>query len=214
VAGIGLALGLCGCGSGASHNGSSKSAPATSSTAASTSSAAAAPVSSSGSASSGGTTPPGTKLATGTSALVNYKPGTEANSPTYRLRVAVLSIQRAPQADFDGVELEKAQRNQTPYYVKLSVRNEGSGDVGADEGDPTVGFQAFDERGAQVQELTLLGRFRPCESATTPKPFGKGVTEQSCVVYMVGKGGSVAQVRWTGAGGEAYSENPIVWTAG
>jgi hypothetical protein len=31
---------------------------------------------------------------------------------------------------------------------------------------------------------------------------------------MVGQGGSIAQVAWTGSGGDAFSEKPIVWKAG
>jgi hypothetical protein len=40
------------------------------------------------------------------------------------------------------------------------------------------------------------------------------MTYKTCVVYMVGRGGSVAQVEWTGNGGDAYSSDPIVWKAG
>jgi len=112
------------------------------------------------------------------------------------------------------VELEKAQQGQTPYYVTLKIRNEGSGNASAEEGDPAAAFQATDDRGEEGQELSVIGNFRPCESGTQPKQFTKGVTYQTCVIYMVGGGGSIVSEKWTGSGGDAYSENPIVWKAG
>jgi len=40
-----------------------------------------------------------------------------------------------------------------------------------------------------------------------------GVTYKTCVIYMVGGGGSIVQEEWTGNGSDAYGENPIVWKA-
>ncbi len=164
-------------------------------------------------AGAGGTTAPGTTLALGAPALVDYKPGVKTNSPTYRLQLSVLGIAKGAQADLNGVELEKAQQSKTPYYVKLRVTNVGSGNASAEEGVPAAGFQAIDDRGQQGQELTVLGTFRPCESGTQPKQFTRGVTYQTCVVFMVGGGGSIVKDEWTGSV-DAYTEKPIVWNAG
>jgi hypothetical protein len=207
----GLALAASGCGSsGSSSSSSTAAAPATTSTAASTPSTTSS--SSSASAGSGGTTKAGTTLSPGETALVDYKPGDESNSPTFRLQISVQSIKQGSKADLNGVELEKAQQGQTPYYVTLKIRNEGAGNASAEEGAPAAAFQATDDRGEQGQELTVLGNFRPCESGTQPKQFTKGVTYQTCVIYMVGGGGSIVSEKWTGSG-DAYSENPIVWKA-
>jgi hypothetical protein len=145
---------------------------------------------------------------------VDYKPGINANSPTYHLQVSVLGIQKGSQADMNGIELEKAQQGQTPYYVKLQIRNLGVGNASAEDGVPAVGFQATDDRGQPGQELSVIGNFRPCESGTQPKQFTSGVTYNTCVIYMVGGGGSIVQEAWTGAGGDVYTEKPIVWKAG
>jgi hypothetical protein len=203
---VGFVLALSGCGSSSSSHSSSSaaapaSAPASETTASSPSTAA---------PQSGGTTAAGTKLAPGATALVNFEP----ESTPFRLELGVLSIQKAGPGDMNGVELSKAQQEQTPYYVRLQVRNVGSGNVAAHDVDPADEFQATDDRGGQAQELTLLGHFRPCESVEEPKSFTQGVTYKTCVVYMVGHGGSVAQEEWTGNGGDAYSSNPIVWKAG
>jgi len=144
--------------------------------------------------------------------VVDYKPGANDNSPTYHLQVTAVSIQKAPQGDLNGVELEKSQQGKTPYYVKLRIRNEGSGNASAEDGVPAVGFQAIDDRGQEGQELTVLGNFRPCPSATQPKNFTQGVTYDTCVIYLVGSGGSIVKEEWTGSV-DKYSENPIVWKA-
>jgi hypothetical protein len=209
IASAGTAIG-CGS-SGSTHSNSTTTAPATT---ASTSSAESTSSSSTAAkAGAGGTTAPGTTLALGAPALVDYKPGVKTNSPTYRLQVSVLGIAKGAQADLDGVELEKAQQSKTPYYVKLRVTNVGSGNASAEEGVPAAAFQAIDDRGQQGQELTVLGTFRPCESGTQPKQFTRGVTYQTCEVFLVGGGGSIVKDEWTGSV-DAYTEKPIVWNAG
>jgi hypothetical protein len=207
VVAFGLTLAACGSSSsGTASTTTSAPAPATTSTAAAT------PTTST-TATTGGTTAPGTNLTPGTSAIVNYKPGVNANSPTYRLQVTAVSIEKAPAADLNGVELEKSQQGKTPYYVKLRVRNEGAGNASAEDGVPTAGFEAVDDRGQAGQELTILGNFRPCESGTQPKSFTQGVTYNTCAIYLVGGGGSIVKVQWIGSA-DQYTEKPIVWKAG
>jgi hypothetical protein len=149
----------------------------------------------------------------GTPAIVNYQPGGEPTSPTYHLQVTAVSIKRGSQAEMAGVELEKAQQGQTPYYVTLRVRNEGAGNASAEDGVPAAGFQAIDDRGQEGQQVTLIGTFRTCESGTQPKQFTRGVTFTTCQIYFVGTGGSIVQAEWTGSV-DAYAEKPIVWKAG
>jgi hypothetical protein len=207
---VAIVMAMSGCGSSSSTSASSAdtatSAPATASTASSQPTAASTTP-------TAGTTAPGTALALGAPATVNYKPGIKSNSPTYRLRVTVDSITKAPASDLNGVELEKEQQGKTPYYVKLSITNLGEGNASAEDGVPAVGFQTVDDRGQQGQELTLLGTFRPCDSGTQPKQFTRGVTYSTCQVYLVGGGGSIVKDEWTGSG-DAYTEKPIVWKAG
>jgi len=190
------------------------SAPATTSSSAS---APAQPTASTAStattATPGSTTAAGTNLALGTPAIVDYEPG-GSPKPTYRLQVTVLGIRKGSQAELDGVELEKSEQGKTPYYVTLRIQNIGSGNAGAEENQAAAAFQAIDDRGQQGQELTVIGNFRPCSSGTQPTHFTKGVTYQTCVIYLVGGGGSIVQDEWTGNGGDAYSEHPIVWKAG
>jgi hypothetical protein len=210
AASVGLVLAASGCGqSRTAHRGATNVAPATTSPSTGQTSAA----SSSTGVGPGGTTAPGATLAPGVSALVDYQPGGEPNSPTYHLQVGVMSIQKGAKADMSGVHLEKAQQGQTPYYVRLRIRNTGGGDASAEDGVPAVGFQAVDDRGQEGQELTVLGTFPRCESVTQPKHFTHGVTYETCVIYMVGGGGSIVQEDWTGSGGDAYTEKPIVWKA-
>jgi hypothetical protein len=143
---------------------------------------------------------------------VDYQPG-GAPKPTYRLQLTVLGIKRGSQTELDGVELEKSEQGKTPYYVTLRIQNIGSGNAAAEENQPAAAFQAIDDRGQQGQELTVLGNFRPCPSGSQPKQFTRGVTYQTCVIYIVGGSGSIVQEEWTGNGADAYEENPIVWKA-
>jgi hypothetical protein len=211
--GVLLALASCGCGSSSSNTTSTGSAPATTSSSTSTPTRAASTSASTSAKSSSGTTAAGAKLALGTPAVVDYEPGGPPK-PTYRLQLTVLSIKKGSQADLNGVELEKAEQGKTPYYVSLRIQNLGSGDAAAEENQPAASFQATDDRGQQGQELTVLGTFRPCPNVTQPKHFTRGVTYQTCVIYMVGGSGSIVQEEWTGNGVDAYAENPIVWKAG
>ncbi len=144
---------------------------------------------------------------------MDYKPG-ESSKPAYRLQLTVLGIKKGSQTELDGVELEKSEQGKTPYYVTLRIENVGSGDAAAEDSQPAAGFEAVDDRGQQGQELNVIGTFRPCPSGTEPTHFTHGVTYQTCVIYMVGGDGSIVEEEWTGSGGEAYSENPIVWKAG
>jgi hypothetical protein len=168
----------------------------------------------SASGSTGGTTAPGTTLKPGAQATVDWQPGSESNSPTFHLQISVNSIKQGTPAEMSGVELSKAQQGQTPYYVTLQVRNLGAGDAAAEGDDPLAEFQTIDDRGGQGQELTILGKYRSCETVAVPKHLLKNAGFSSCSIYMVGKGGSIAKVVWTGSGGDAFSENPIVWKAG
>lgn len=210
---IGLALALTACGGGSSTSSqshTSASAPASTTQTGATSTATTTSTSSSSPA--GGTTAPGTSLAIGAPAVVDYKPGVNNNSPVYRLQVTTVGIQKGSPAELNGVELEKAEQGKTPYYVKLKIRNEGTGNASAEDGVPAVGFQAIDDRGQQGQELTVLGKFRTCESGTQPKQFTRGVTFETCEIYLVGSGGSIVKEEWIGSV-DKYSENPIDWKA-
>jgi hypothetical protein len=210
---IALTLAAAGCGgSSSSKTSSTPSAPAvTSSSAADTTQA---PSTTSPAASGArSTTAAGTKLALGSPTIVNYQPG-GSPMPTYRLQLTVLAIKQGSPAELDGVELEKAEQGQTPYYVTLRIQNIGAGNAAAEENQPAAAFQAIDDRGQKGQELAVLGNFRPCPDVTQPKQFTHGVTYQTCVIYLVGGGGSIVQEEWTGNGADAYSENPIVWKAG
>lgn len=203
-----VALALAGCGSSGSSSPSS-SAGTTTGAAAKTPGTETGQTDTPAGSAAQGTTKPDTKLALGTPATVSYQPG--GKGPKYALKVTAISITKAPKSDFNGVELEKAQQEQTPFYVKLSVRNEGAGNAAAETGNPTVGFSVMDDRGQPAQELTLLGTFRPCNSTPVPKEFTRGVTYTTCNVYMVGGSGSIKSVSWTGSGADEYSEHPIVW---
>jgi hypothetical protein len=137
-----------------------------------------------------------------------------SKSPTYRIEVTVLGIVKGSRADFLNVQLSSAQKQQTPYYVTVRVRNLGAGNLAADNGYPAQPFSVIDDRGQQTNSLTVLGTFTRCDSPSVPKAFTRGVAWTLCTIYMLGSGGSIAHVDWTGGGADPYTNNPIVWRAG
>ena len=96
--------------------------PATTSTSTSPAETSASSTSA-GKPSSAGTTAPGTVLSPGATAVVNFEP----ESTNFRLQISVVSIKKGSQADMNGVELDKAQRSQTPYYVTQRVQTSAAG---------------------------------------------------------------------------------------
>lgn len=164
----------------------------------------------------GATTKAGTTLALGKSAVVSYvPPGSYGKSgPKWKLRLTVQSITKgAIDPDFNNIKLDAGDKSKTPYYVRLRVENLGPKDI-KDTDMPTFAFKAIDDRGSEAGELTILGTFSKCENKLNPKPFKNGSTYETCQIYLVGGGGSIDEVQWTGSGGDDYSDKPITWKAG
>ncbi|MFN2471972.1 MAG: hypothetical protein ABR583_13490 [Gaiellaceae bacterium] len=157
----------------------------------------------------GGTTPPGATLKLGQTAKVKRKP---LNAPFdskafYVIDTAVLKIEKGSQADFTNVNLEPEQKKATPYYVRIRVSNPGSKVPAAE--DPVLGYDAVDDRGQRQGRVIFLGTFASCDYADVPKPFAKGKSYETCLVYLVPGGGSIEEVQWSGA--DDYASDSITW---
>jgi hypothetical protein len=157
----------------------------------------------------GGTTKPGTTLGLGETAHVTRKPlNAPFDSKTfYKIDVAALKIDKGTIGDFANVNLDEEQKESTPYYVTVRITNTGS-KVPADE-DPVLGFDAVDDRGQKQGRLIIIGTFDRCDYAEIPKPFNKGKSYESCLIFLMPGGGSIEEVQWSGA--DEYFSDPIVW---
>jgi hypothetical protein len=208
-----LALGLAACGGGASSTGASKAGASTT-----PSTPVATPVA--GAGSSGELTPPGTHLGLGQAATVGWVPSSMRSGPGahkgLKLRVTVESIAKGSIADFKNVRLKAAERNSTPYYVKVRIKALGSVAPSGAGDDPDVTLDAVDDRGQQQNSIIFLGTFSRCDDVSPPKPFVNGKTYESCLAYLMPGGGSIQKVQWNDGPAKAnavtpYFDRPIVW---
>jgi hypothetical protein len=200
---VALAFGLTACGSS-----SSKSAGSPSS----------APTNHGGSSSAGavtggadnaktGITAPGASLAVGQTATLLYNPAGAGGSPTFKLKITVESINKGTLADFNGVQLNAAQKAGTPEYVKVRIVNVGTGALVGSQDYPAVPLQGVDNTGQTQQSVTFIGDFPPCPDRTAPKPFSPGQTFATCLTFLVP--GGITKVAWTGT--NRYINSPVVW---
>jgi hypothetical protein len=126
------------------------------------------------------------------------------------------SIQKGTLGDFKNVQLDSAEKQTTPYYVKVRVTNLGATPPAGN--DPDVTFRAIDDRGQAQPSVTFLGTFSRCDDKQPPKPFKRGASYESCLTYLMPGGGSITSVHWNdgpldGKTVSPYFEKPIVWKA-
>jgi hypothetical protein len=153
-----------------------------------------------------GITPPGAKLAIGQTATVPFqKPGSSTNAPPYRIQVTIESITKASRSDFNGIQLDAAEKAGTPYYVRFKITNIGDGDLGA---NAEAAVSGLDDSGSERTSVTFIGRFPPCNDTDPPKPFTRGRTWSTCQVYLVP--GGITGADYSGSV-ESYVESPVTW---
>src|SRR4051794_30599490 len=162
-----------------------------------------------------GSTPPGTTVKVGETAKVQLRP---LSSPTdigndngdrYQLDATVLDIKQAKASDFKNVTLDAKQKKATPYFATVKLANNSSKTIPVKNDDPDVRFSAVDDRDQEQNSVIFIGDFEPCNNADPPKPFAKGKSYESCLVFMIPGGGTLKGVTW-GSGIE-YVDKPITW---
>lgn len=147
-----------------------------------------------------GTTPPGTTLRLGQTALVRYP----AN-PTHDslIKLTVEAIKRGKLKDLKGFQLSNTAKKSGVYYVTVSVKNTGDGDLG---GQP---IQLYGEVGDLVVAPVIFGTtFDKCDYQSLPTPFVHGARASVCVVLLAPQHGTVTAVQWR----PADNSEPITWT--
>ncbi len=207
LAAAALAGGLAACGgSSSSSSAANAAAPATSSaatTAASATSTAAATTSSSG---SGGIVAPGTKLAVGQSAMVNYDPaGSTDKSKAAKLQVTVQSFTKGTLSDFNGIQLDANEKASTPTYVKVHVTNLGPASVDID--GTAAAIEGVDNTGNNQSSVTFIGDFPKCPDSASTKPIGTGSGYDDCLTFLVP--GGITKVSYNGT--NDYINSPVTW---
>ncbi len=142
-------------------------------------------------------TPDGTTLKIGEPGIVRYA-GAGPKGGMVKSRIAVIP-KKLESGSIDDLEdaLEPSEQDSTPYYVEVEVKNVGSGDLSGI--DPTVGnLTGVDERDESLTSVTFIGDFDPCNEADAPQSLGKGESFDTCLVFLVPKGGgSLVKVQWS-----------------
>ncbi len=146
-------------------------------------------------------TDPGSKLSFGGSASVIYEPDQHRGTV---LELTAKSATRGRTRDLSGFVLDDSTRRSTPYYVQVSVRNVGQGDVG---GGP-VPLYGVDAHNTLLPPAAFTTSFKRCPSQPLPKKFGPGRSFTTCLVYLAPHHGSLTAVSYR----PDQAFDPITWT--
>jgi hypothetical protein len=175
-----------------------------------------------GAPASGKLTPPGTNLKLGEEAIVTYVPfNEEADGKPHQgieTKVTVTAIEEKTVDDLSAIELEPEEKEKTPFFVKAKVEAVGN-EPPPDEENPAIRLSAVDDRGQEGSSLTILGEFPDCEEERPPANFVEGASFETCLIYLVHEGGSVAEMTWDAGpveklGLSEYLDEPVTWSAG
>jgi hypothetical protein len=210
---------LAGCGGSGSTAGSTTSssaaggasAVAAATPVAPTSTASVSPAGGRGTGASSPVAQPGATFAAGQGATVPYQVTLPngADGPSFKLRIAVESIQRGTLADFSGIQLDADQKASTPYYVRVRMTNLAPGALNTSDNDPAGAVQGVDKTGQPQDAVTfLLGTFPRCPDANTPNPLKPGQSFDTCLTFLVP--GGITKVAYTGPP-QSYYDSPVTW---
>jgi hypothetical protein len=147
-------------------------------------------------------TPGGTKLTEDHSASVIYQVGTKATSA---ITVTVSQVAKGNIKDFRFFSLDSATKKASPFYVTVTVKNEGPAGLGG----VALPIYAHDSSNTIFPPNELVGKFKPCPQSALPKSFLPGSTAKLCLVYLVPKGKALQSVDLqTGSSKDAISWTP------
>ena len=142
----------------------------------------------------------GTTLQFGEAATVAYEPNSRRSSV---LSLSVSSVKTGQLKDFAAYDLDKRTKASTPYYVKVTVKNLGTGDLSR-AGIPLL---AVDSRNTLVQPSSFNNTFAKCSSTPLPAGFVGGKQMRGCLVYLIPDGGTLTELSFR----PLQAFEPIVW---
>jgi hypothetical protein len=123
----------------------------------------------------------GSTLALGKPASAVYRVEDRAASA---ITVNVNGITKGDIKDFGFFSLDDRAKSSTPYYVKLSVHNDGPTGLGG----VAIPVLAHTRSNTVFPPNELVGTFKPCPNAALPKSFLAGSSADLCLVFMLPKG--------------------------
>ena len=143
----------------------------------------------------------GEELEFGQSATVAYEPNPQRSTV---LELTVDSVRKGLISDLGNYVLDEKTRASTPYYVQVTVKNVGNGDVGR----TPIPLWAVDTTDTLIQASSFTNSFTKCPSTPLPQSFAPAAETSTCLVYLVPGGGTLTGVSFRPV--QAYA--PILWT--
>src|SRR5690606_11541665 len=122
----------------------------------------------------------GTQLTEGQPASIVYEVGERAASA---ITVTVTEVRKGSIKDFRFFSLDENTKKSTPFYVRVTVENDGPAGLGG----AALPIFAHDDSNTNLPANDIVGTFKPCSPATLPKSFLPGASTKLCLVYLVPK---------------------------
>lgn len=147
-------------------------------------------------------TEPGTELVYGQTATVAYEPNTTRNTV---LSLQVTRVNRGDIKDLAAYDLEPRTKLSTPFYVQVTVKNVGDGDVGR----TAIPLWALDQSDTLIQSSSFLNNFPKCQSGPLPTTFAPNAVVNACLLYLVPSGGQLKGISFR----SLQDTKAITWSA-
>jgi hypothetical protein len=142
----------------------------------------------------------GTELKFRETATVAHQPNTRRNSV---LELTVNSVKTGRISDLASYQLDAATRKARPYYVRVQVKNVGTGDMSR----AGIPLYAVDSRNSLIQSSSFNNTFAKCPSKPLPAGFTANKSVSGCLVYLVPPGASLVEMSYR----PLQAFEPITW---
>jgi hypothetical protein len=142
----------------------------------------------------------GETLQFGQPAVVAYQPNPQRKSV---LQLSVDRVRQARISDFAGYQLSAETKKSKPYYVDVTAKNVGTGDLSR----TGIPLYAVDSTNSLNQQTSFNNTFAKCPSQPLPQGFTAGKQVKTCLVFVMRPGQSLVKVSYRPL--QAFP--PITW---
>jgi len=147
-------------------------------------------------------TAPGSALAFGETATVEYSPNQKLDAV---LSLTVKNATLGRLSDLKGFNLDTPyKRNANYYFVNVSAENDGDTQLGGRD----VPLNGVNEVDTRLPPVVFESAFPRCPSEQLPKKFGHGDTFDTCLVFLAPDKGRLTAVSTLTDG----TVEPVTWT--
>lgn len=156
-----------------------------------------------------GATAPGTKLAFGESATVNYAYGDEGGL----MKVTVTSIDKGKPEDLDALDLGDQAAGLTPYYINVDIEGVDATSEKLTYASLGGAIDGLLGDGSGAQTLSIIGNFEPCNEEDFGE-FDADSKVSTCVPYLASGDAKVESAKWADYDSpyDSLDGDPIVWS--